>query len=118
MISLFSANIYKREAKMNFIQKYKTLIILVLLELAFYLKLNIINNQAYFLNWSIIGTSFLLYNIFNIIKTNPIISLFTINSNKKSETEKHSTIKERLLSKNTIIYLLFISINLLLSIII
>jgi|LGOV01.1.fsa_nt_gb hypothetical protein len=102
---------------MNFLQKYKTLIILVLLEFAFYLKLNIINNQAYFLNWSIIGTSFLLYNLFNVIKTNPIISLFTINSNKKNKIEKQSTIKERLLSESTIFYLLFISTNFLLYII-
>lgn len=100
---------------MNYIKKYKIFIILILLEFAFYIRVNITNNEMYFSTWSFIGIFFLLYNIFNVIKSNPIISLFTL-KNRNNKIQQQSTIKERLFSSETKILLIFISINFLLYI--
>jgi len=99
---------------MDTIKKYKTLTILSLLEFLFYLKLNIHDNKLYFSTWFFIGIAFVLYNIFNVIKSNPIISLFMIKSNKPNTIKTQSTINERLFNSETITILMFISFNFLL----
>jgi hypothetical protein len=101
---------------MKYIQKYKSIIILVLVEIIFYFRLNIIDTKTYFFTWFIIGIAFWIYNIFNIIKTSPILSLFTINSNKtsKKNISQHLTIKEKFFNTDNIIYFLFVITNFLL----
>jgi len=103
---------------MNTLKKYKTLIILSLLEFLFYFKLNVYDNKLYFSTWFFIGITFALYNIFNVIKSNPIISLFMIksNQNETNNVKIHSTISERLFNSETMTILIFISFNFLLYI--
>lgn len=100
---------------MNNLQKYKILVIFTLSEIIFYFKLNISNHSNYFLIWAIIGVAFLSYNILNVIKANPIISLFTQPKNKPVKIK--STFKERLYSFDTLVYLIFISMNFILYLI-
>jgi hypothetical protein len=99
---------------MKYIQKYKSVIILILIEIIFYFRLNIIDTTTYFFTWFIIGIAFWIYNIFNIIKTNPILILFAIDlskTNKKNNISEHLTIKEKILKPDNIIYLLFVLTN-------
>lgn len=94
---------------MKLFNKYKLFILLVVLEGIFYLRLELSNNSDFFLGWAIAGIMLLIFSAFNMVKANPILSLF--NKDMKVEQDKN------LFSDRNIAYSAFIVLNLILYII-
>jgi hypothetical protein len=94
---------------MTFLDKYKIFILLVFLEGLFYFRLDMGNSSEFFLGWAIAGIMLFLFSAFNMVKANPILSLF----NKDMKVEQ----PQKLLSDRNIAYMAFILLNLILTII-
>jgi len=102
---------------MDFFRKYRIVIVFLLLEIAFYFRLGITDHQTYFFTWGIIGLAFYIFDFFNVIKANPVLSLF--NSKFKEATVKQlasskRAFQEKVLDGKSLIFIFFIVTNFLL----
>lgn len=103
---------------MNFFQKYRVVIILLLAEIVFYFRINTMDRQTYFFTWVIIGFAFLIFNVFNVIKANPIIRLFTIKKQPQKKISENNPSPKGLWQEENLASLLFILMNFLLYLIV
>jgi len=102
---------------MSYFRKYQVIIIFSLLEIIFYFRLEIADHQTYFFTWGIIGFAFFIFNIFNVIKANPILSLFNANVRKNSIDQLPSSkmsFQEKIFNEKSLIFIFFIVMNFLL----
>lgn len=102
---------------MDFFKNHRMVIVFLLLEIAFYFRLGITDHQTYFFTWGIIGLAFLIFDMFNVIKANPILSLFKSNAKdpsvKEISTSKKS-FQEKVLNGKSYGFIVFIVTNFLL----
>jgi hypothetical protein len=94
---------------MTFFNKYKIFILLIFLEGLFYFRLDLGNSSEFFLGWAIAGIMLFIFSAFNMVKANPILSLF----NKDMKVEQ----PQELFSHRNIAYIAFILLNVILYII-
>jgi hypothetical protein len=102
---------------MDFFKKHRMVIVFLLLEIVFYFRLGITDHQTYFFTWGIIGLAFFIFDMFNVIKANPILSLF--NSNAKDPSVKQlagskKSFQSRVLNGKSYGFIFFIVTNFLL----
>lgn len=102
---------------MDFFKKHRVVIVFLLLEIVFYFRLGITDHQTYFFTWGIIGLAFFIFDMFNVIKANPILSLF--NSNAKDQSVKQlaaskKSFQEKVLNGKSYAFIFFIVTNFLL----
>lgn len=102
---------------MDFFRKYRLIIIFSLLEIIFYFRLEITDQQTYFFTWGIIGIAFYIFDLFNVIKANPVLSLFKTNAKENTVKELASSknsFREKVLDGKSIVFIFFIVTNFLL----
>lgn len=102
---------------MNFFRNYRIIIIFSLLEILFYFRLGITDHQTYFFTWGIIGIAFFIFDLFNVIKANPVLSLFKTNTKSKPIEELTSSkmsFQARIFSDKSLSFIFFILTNFLL----
>ena len=97
---------------MDFFRKHRMVIVFLLLEIVFYFRLGITDHQTYFFTWGIIGLAFFIFDMFNVIKANPILSLF--NSNAKQLAASKRSFQEKVLNGKSYVFVFFIITNFLL----
>jgi hypothetical protein len=97
---------------MDFFRKHRIIIVFLLLEIVFYFRLSITDHQTYFFTWGIIGLAFFIFDIFNVIKANPILSLFNSNAKKLATSKK--SFQEKVLNGKSYCFIFFIVTNFLL----
>ena len=102
---------------MDFFKKHRMVIVFLLLEIVFYFRLGITDHQTYFFTWGIIGLAFFIFDMFNVIKANPILSLFKSNAKDPSVKEiaaSKKSFQEKVLNGKSYGFIFFIVTNFLL----
>src|SRR6056297_3370526 len=102
---------------MDFFKKHRIVIVFLLLEIAFYFRLGITDHQTYFFTWGIIGLAFFIFDLFNVIKANPILRLFKSNAKDpsvKALAESKKSFQEKVLNGKSYGFIFFIVTNFLL----
>lgn len=102
---------------MDFFRKHRMVIVFLLLEIVFYFRLGITDHQTYFFTFGIIGLAFFIFDLFNVIKANPILSLFKSNAKDpsvKKLAESKKSFQEKVLNGKSYGFIFFIVTNFLL----
>lgn len=102
---------------MDFFRKHRMVIVFLLLEIVFYFRLGITDHQTYFFTFGIIGLAFFIFDLFNVIKANPILSLFKSNAKDpsvKEVAESKKSFQEKVLNGKSYGFIFFIVTNFLL----